>query len=504
MALFGWKKSDSGAGQSPPDKGGDAASDDGFEPQPEKARKWFEHAKTYADTTNFAGALFSYANGIKLDPEAMSAHEAMYEVAIQYMNTGGKPASGSEIRKLEDSQPVSKFAAAEFAWMKDVANPSLALKALAAAVKAGQKEYGHWIASKVLGTLLRSKKQSKSMLITAKDLFKEVNAWNEALAAGQHALRLDPTDGALDHELKDISAQRAMDQGGYERAAGKEGGFREFIRSAEKQREMQEAESIVAGQSVEERNLQRAREAYEKTPKVPEVLNLYAQLVKKQGTPEAEQLAHEIYLKGYEDTGEYRFRMYAGDIQIDQLRREYESLQAAIEASPNDAAAAQQAQAVKERLLDLEAEEFAERAAKYPTDRFLKARLGEIEFARGKYDDAMALLQAAKDEPKLRVRAGHVLGRCFAAEGWHREAISEFKEALNSVDPTERDRELAIRYDLMISLIEHARQEREVNSAREALDICSLIARKDITYRDIRAKRKEVDQVIRDLAESKA
>jgi len=50
------------------------------------------------------------------------------------------------------------------------------------------------------------------------------------MVAGQLAVRLDPSDNALDHELKDISAQRAMDAGGYEKAAGKEGGFRTFVK----------------------------------------------------------------------------------------------------------------------------------------------------------------------------------------------------------------------------------------------------------------------------------
>ena len=39
-------------------------------------------------------------------------------------------------------------------------------------------------------------------------------------------------------------------------------------------------------------------------------------------------------------------------------------------------------------------------------------------------------------------------------------------------------------------------------SAREALEICSSIARKDITYRDIRARRKHADELIKELGSS--
>lgn len=502
MAIFSWKKGSSegksgasGSGTGATGGVGGASGGKGgveFEPQPEKARKWFDFAKTYAESTNYEAALHAYASGIKLDPDTMSAHEAIWDVGVKYMNNGGKPASGKEVREFEDSNPVARFAAAEFAWMKEITNTSLAIKALDSAVKAGQREYGKWVAPRILNIALKQKKVSKGQMVQLKELFKDVEAWNEAIGALQKAKELDPRDGALDHEYKDLSAQRAMDQGGYDRAQGKEGGFRSFVKDSEKQRQIAESESIVTSQSTEERNLARAKEAYEKTPAVPDVLNQYAQLVKKQATPQAEQTAYEIYMKGYQDTGEYRFRMAAGDIRLDQARRATQALEAKGDAS--GAASARKAH------LDLEAQEYEERVAKYPTNNDVKMRLGEIELARGNLDNSMAQLQAAKNEPKLRVRAGHLLARCFAAEGWHREAIDEFRDALQNVEGTDKDRELSIRYDLMLSLIEEARKSRNVELAREALDICSGIARKDITYRDIRTRRREIEDLQKELA----
>ena len=493
MAIFSWKKGTGSEGKGGGDNGAGNPTGAEFTPQPEKARTWFDHARKAADATNFEGALTYYANGIKLDPETMSAHEAMFEVALKYANRGGQPATGKEIKHIEDNHAISKFAAAEFAWFKEVTNLSLAMKALEAAIKAGQREWGRWIAPQVLRVAQTQKKVSKGQVVQLKELFKQVEAWEEAIKALAKAKELDPTDNSLDHEYKDLSAQRAMTAGGYERAAGQEGGYRSFVKDSDKQRQLAESDSIVASQSTEERNLLRAKEAYEKTPNVPDVLNLYAQLVKKQGTQQAEELAYEIYMKGYQATGEYRFRMFAGDIRIEQARRTADTLQA--KGAPADELAA-----ARRRVADLEAEEFEDRVAKYPTNREIKMRLGEIEFSRGNNEAAMQQLQPAKEEPKLRVRAGHMLARCMAAEGWHREAIGEYKEALGNVDATERERELAIRYDLMLSLIEEARKERSTQLAGEALEICSGIIRKDITYRDIRAKRREIEELQKGLA----
>jgi hypothetical protein len=124
---------------------------------------------------------------------------------------------------------------------------------------------------------------------------------------------------------------------------------------------------------------------------------------------------------------------------------------------------------------------------------------GRIEFELGNYEDAMAAFQACKDEAKLRIGSTHMLGRCFAAEGWHSEAASEYREALGALGAGESDRELPIKYDLMLSRMELAKSEKNGAHAREAGEICSAIVRRDISYRDIRARRKEIDALVKDL-----
>lgn len=507
MALFSFRKSGSqDANKSGLPAGGNgggssssAGSSDAFEPQPEKARKWFDFAQTAAASQNYDYALHCYASGIRLDPAAMSAHEAMFEAALQYANREGKPASGREIKQIDGPHPVHKFAAAEYVWLKDFYNVTAALRFLEAAAKSGQLEVGHWAASRAFHVLGKHKKVSKSLLLQAKEAFAKVQAWDQAITAAEAAARLDPTDSKLAAEVKDFIAQRAMDQGRYSEAAGREGGYREMIKDSQKQRELSEQESISGSSSVEERNFERALAEYERNPKSPDAISRYAQLLRKRGTLEDEQKSRSIYLKGHEDTGEYRFRMLAGDIDLDQSRRRVAALKEAIAKPGHDSnLEAEYAQALKQ-YQDLQISEFSERVAKYPTDRRMKMALGEVYFEQGRYDGAMAQFQASKEEPRLRLRAGYLLGRCFAAEGWFLEAESEFKEALAKMDATERDLENDIRYDLMETLMARAREERSEAFAREALAICSDIARKDISFRDILNRRREVNQLVKEL-----
>jgi hypothetical protein len=472
-----------------------------FEPQPEKARKWFEHAKTAAMSSNFDYAISCYANGIRLDPTAMSAHEAMLDAAVRYASGGGRPAAGRELKGIDDGTPIGRFAAAEFEWMKDLQNPKLAMRVIEAAAKAEQFEYANWIAGRVLNVLRSKGKPTKATWLQAMTAFRSVGAWDQSMQAGEQARLLDPADSDLDAELKNLSAQRAMDQGGYDEAAGKEGGFRRLIKDAARQQELLEAESLAGGASIDERNLTRAKTAYDAEPTLPDNINRYAQLLKKQGTAETVEQARRIYEKGHADTGEYRFRMAAGDIRIEMLERRLRSLEEQLAQSSDDGLAARRDE-TRSLLLQLKTTEYVERVEKYPTDRNRKYDLGLALFEQHRYEDAMPHFQAAKDEPKLRSRASQMLGRCFHSVGWYTEAISELEEALHALDATERDRELAVKYDLMLAQIEAARSERSIDFAKQAKTLCSEIARRNITYRDIRAKRKEVDDVIRDLGGS--
>jgi hypothetical protein len=70
---FGRKKPEDSSGDGGDDNGKEAAP---FVPQPEKARQWFDQAKSMADRYNYEAALLYYANGVRLDPKLMSAHES--------------------------------------------------------------------------------------------------------------------------------------------------------------------------------------------------------------------------------------------------------------------------------------------------------------------------------------------------------------------------------------------------------------------------------------------
>lgn len=485
--IFNWKKEES---QQP-----------AFVAQPDKARPFLDRARDVADKGNATYALQLFANAVRFDPANIAIHDAFFECAKVFFSAGGTPAKAADLKQLESATAIDRFAQAEYAWMRDPNSVDRALELLDAAGKAGQAEFGGWFAPKALNLVATAmaKKPNKKVWKRTKDLFTVLQAWNEAFIAGEQAVKLDPTDTELINDLNQLTAARAIQQGGYGENSA-EGGFRKNARDSERQRELEAGESIAGSGSSDERALELRKKAYQENPLSADNVQLYVQALRKSGDPEQEKLAYQVCMQAWTALKEYRFKQAAGEIKIARARRQLAAIEAKATQSPADAAAAADAAKARRAVLELEIAEYKERAAAYPTDRSLKYEIGRIMADQGKSEEAMPYLQQAKEEPKFRMAAAHLLGRCFAAETWFAEAVEEYKAALTWIDSSQPERELEIRYELMLALMELARAERSLQHAKDAAETCSAILRKDIGYRDIRNRRKELDALVKELA----
>jgi hypothetical protein len=483
MALFGKK----------------TTSTDEFLPDSEKANAWFDRARQMAGSNNYESAFAFFASGFKLDPRDLTVHKEVLQIASTYYNKGGEPATNKVIKQVDGTSNIEKFVTALFAWWHDVTNPKLGIKAITAAVKAKQNEFGVAMADTVLMLTQNSgKKPSHKELKSLMELFQSTGAWDQAIKVGQVALATKPDDSVLERALNELAAERAMTQGGYDQMGSEEGGFQKFVKDMDKQRELEEDESLAGSAGSEERILARAKKGFEENPESPDAISTYVKVLKKQDTPESIKLAFQTLMNGAKVTKQYRFRMEAADIKIAQARQQIEQMEIKLISNPDPELQDKLAMA-KEELAAFQKSEYQERAEKYPTDRKIRYQLGELAVADGDINLAMECFQKAKDEPRLRVRAGQELGRCFAAEGWFAEAIGEFKESIKVLAGSDNETELSLRYDLMQSLAMKAKNDKNIDLAREAMDICSGIARKNISYRDIRDCRRNLDKLVKDL-----
>lgn len=487
MAIFGFGKKDD-------------TSADGPELDSDKSASLIERAQELAGRYQFEYALSLFAEALKSDPTSAASFEAMFECAKSYAAEGSKPATAKDLKGLEGPTTHDKVAVATLIWMRDLDSMEKVTAMMEAVIAANYQEPATWLAPKLANLTLHANatKPNKKSLVKAMDLLKKAQAFSEALRLLRRAQEVDPSDNALSTELKTLLAGQAIEAGGFAEAAKGGGAFKGVLKDAEKQKELEMAAQMTGAGGAAEFNLQKAEEAYTANPTSAEAIHRLVTVLRRRATPESEKRAIEVLMTGFKTIGEYRFRMQAGDIRIAQFRRRIEQLQPYAEKG-NKQAVEEMAQRTKQ-LHELELREFRERAEKYPTDRTIKFELGRLEFEAGNTDAAMQSFQGCKEDARLRLRAAFMLGQCFAREAWHSDAVGEFREALSLIDVTSTDRELEIRYHLMLSLAAQARADRNDILAKEAQETASTIMRKDIGFKDIRQRRKEIDELLKELS----
>jgi len=477
---------------------GDGAKGE-FTIEPEKARKWFEQARLATDTRSYEYAITCYLNGLKFDPGNMDAHQSLFEVAGLYKSMGGKTATSKELREMAGGkQAAEKLTVAELAWVKDAMSPSLALKFTRAAADMGLNEVAYWAGEMGVRAVLRGKKPTKNALISFIDIFEEINAPDKAVQYGQMAMQLDPTDAQLEARVRNLSAQAAMNKGGYEDNIGEEGGYRRSIKDLEKQVELSEDESTALGSEAQMRRLDRARAEWEKDPTDQVAIMRYADLLRKEGDDEHDKEAIRMLLDGYKQTQQYRFRMMAGDVKLAMERRKLRAMREKAESSGNPEDMSRIAD-LERKLHEAEVGEFQERSEKYPTDLRIKFELGTRLYNLGRYEDAIPALQASSDDARNRAQAMHLIGLCFLRQGWFEEAVASLREAVERYELKDDDTHLGMRYDLMEALARQAEDSREFDVAEEAFSLARGIAMRKLNFREIKDWRDKLRDLVKEL-----
>ncbi len=484
MPLFGFGKSSG-------DNGDDAKKDQKPSPtsySPEKAAKFFEHARNRHETESFNYAMQLWLDGLRQHPLSMEGLTGFFNTAAAYLNKGGKGVPKDVVKAIGGGKgDIDKYLLSLLEWGCEPSNPAAAVRAASNAAAIGLREPGAWIAERALKFVVNDKRPRKDLLVTLMAACSKIEAFELAVRAGDAAVRLDPTDAKLGAEVRNMSAQATMTRGGYEKT-GEQGGFRSNVRDLAKQARLEAEERIVKTEETLDGLLIAAKADYERRPDDKPAIQKYVKYLLERARPEDETQAVELLIASYQKFNEYRFKQLAGDLRIRQARRRVSEAD-----KTGDPAAIASAKAA---LLEIETAEYAERVREYPTDLNIKFEFGKRLQESGRHEEAIAQFQESKTDVRLRARSLYHLGMSFSAIDFNDEAIDTFRAALDlgGAAGAEQDEntKMALRYGLMSSLMSRAAEQKSLADAEEAAKLASSIAIQQINYRDIRAKRDEL------------
>ena len=507
VALFGKKKGGGGEGDGEgvgevgggvAEGGGDGVVAKGYTHDPEKAQKFFDHARAMHETMNFAYAMTLWLQGMRFDPQDMNAFESFFESADNFMASGkAKGATKEQKAAIEGKGEINRYLQSLLAWGAKRSDWKLGLRAMEAGAKLGLDEQVHWMGGIVLAFAANDKKAKKGDYVALMEALEATGAYEQAERAGAMAVEQDPQDAKLIARVKNMSAEAAMSRGGFEGQGGvSQGHFRRNIKDAAKQKELEEEESLSKDEATLGRLIERERERVKANPDDQDAWGKLLRHLRERGTEADESRAYKLAMKAHEKFGSFRWREAAGDIKLRVAHRKVRGLREAASADPSKKGALAEAE---RKLLEMEVEEFGLREEAYPTDLKIKYEYGKRLFAVGRYEEAVERFQRAKDASGIANRVRLALARSFTKMGWLGEAEDTFRQAIEGHGSAGDRLALELRYGLMEVLESLARDEGDMERAKEALELAGKIAMQDFSFRDIKDRRTSLQGLVNEL-----
>jgi tetratricopeptide (TPR) repeat protein len=233
-----------------------------------------------------------------------------------------------------------------------------------------------------------------------------------------------PQDQDLALALKNISARKTMEKGGYEALAEGKGSYRDILKDKDEAVALEQQNRQVQTEDVTERLIREGEGRLKTESGNLKLLRNLAEMYTSKGQFDK---ALSYYEKIKEtDAG-------AADTSVDKaitdtMSRKFDSLSAQLDnTSPDYAQQVAKIQADKQSFQLSERQKLVER---FPTDLQLRFDLAQLLFELGKINEAITEFQQAQKNANRKVKAMSFLGQCYARKNMNELAVRTFEAAL--------------------------------------------------------------------------
>ncbi|MEM6551966.1 MAG: hypothetical protein AAF750_07550 [Planctomycetota bacterium] len=471
-----------------------------FKRSDRKAEAFFRHAETTADARNYDYSVELYINGLRHQPDNMRRHEELRDVAMRRKLAKGKKPGLMGVKAIGSSL-VDKMLTSEKAASLDPTNYAAYVKFMEDAIAADANEdelnlgevayQAGLIALEMMGPVKNAK-----TWIKLRDNFHAILQYEKAIECCRRAVSLKPNDSTLLSDLKDLEAEKYAAKSSEQSEEG--GGFRGNIKASEEQELQRAAQSTTSSGDALDRLIAARRAELEENPEDPDMVTKLVDALLKKEQADTEKEAIALLKQTAEQTGQYRFKVRAGDVAMRQFNRVIRQIRMKLKKEPNEELK-QQLKQIMGQKLKFELKEYTDRVSHYPTDLSLKFELGKRQFLGRQFDDAIGSFQQAKDDPKNKAQAHYYLGKAYLEKGWSDEAIETLDDGIKLHPSTSDPLAKEMRYDKMLACMGVAENNNTLEMAQESERLASELLKTDINYKDIRAQRDRIRELVQKL-----
>ena len=286
-------------------------------------------------------------------------------------------------------------------------------------------------------------------------------------------LRLLPNDPDIAEELKNLSARKTLQEGGYDALSDGKGSYRDILKDKEEAISLEQEKREVKSEDVAARLIDEHEARLAKEPANLKLLRTLAELyTQKKNFDRALEYYEKI--RASEGGTDPSLERAIADATVRKLDHAMAQLDPA---APDYAEQAAKLKAEREAW---QLAECAKRAERYPNDLQIRFELGELYFKADKISEAIQEFQKAQNNPQRRISCLSYLGQCFARRGMNDLAARKLQEALKE-KLTFDDEKKELIYALGCVL-------EKMGRADEAIEQFKTIYENHSGYKDVAAK----------------
>jgi tetratricopeptide (TPR) repeat protein len=274
-----------------------------------------------------------------------------------------------------------------------------------------------------LEMLLRNSPKDKDVAIKFANTLAEAGDVTRAERILSDLLQSFPGDNDLNHALKNISARKTMDRGGYGALADGKGSYRDILKDKDEAVKLEQENRQVKTED----NTQRLIEEYELRLKTdPQNLKLLRDLAElyTQKKQFDRALGYYQQIKASESGGDPTLDRGIADTTLRKFDFQISQL------DPNAVDSTEQIAKIQAERQAYQLAECQRRSERFPTDLQIRFELGQLYFQLGKISEAIKEFQKAQANPHRRIQSLGYLGQCFARRGIHDLAASTLQDAI--------------------------------------------------------------------------
>ena len=282
-----------------------------------------------------------------------------------------------------------------------------------------------------------------------------------------------PTDPDVNQALKNSSAARTLDEGGYHQAEAEGSSYRDILRNEDEARALEQEQRVQKTEDASERLIHEYETRLKTDAKNPKLMRSLAELYtqKKQFDRATEWYAK---LKAADQGHDASLDQAIAQVAVKKLDAQAEQL------DPTAPDFAEQTERLQQEKLAFQLSESQKRVEKYPTDMAFRFELGVLLFQAGKISEAQKEFQKAQSNPNKRIAALNYLAQCFSKRKIFDLAASTLQDAIKEklvFDDEKKD----LIYNLGVVFESMGKKE-------DAIEQFKVIYKVDTSYRDVEAK----------------